>query len=217
MQNGLNVARRKTVDPDSGRCTQPKKIKEKEGRFDYITITTQLQYGWHHHSRIKGWGGGISVAGGRRRRVEGDSAETSRGEWEEKRERAREWERVIIMRQAESTGWGLSFVQKAAWDLTEETEKMRAGWCLLCDDPDSPNCSSFLQEDKISLSVSIRSISRQQESSSSSYPEHTSVPPADVNSNEPHSARAGLRRKQGERSIWEQNRDAFQDGEEEYS
>ncbi|CAK6957759.1 excitatory amino acid transporter 1-like [Scomber scombrus] len=56
-------------------------------------------------------------------------------------------------------------------------------------------------EDKISLSVSIRSISRQQELSSSSYPEHTSVPPADVNSNETHSAEAALKRKRGEKSV----------------
>lgn len=55
LHNGPNVRTGRTADPDS---EQPKRIEEKVGRCDYITTTSQLPSGWHHHNRIRarGWG-----------------------------------------------------------------------------------------------------------------------------------------------------------------
>ncbi|XP_041804943.1 excitatory amino acid transporter 1-like [Chelmon rostratus] len=51
------------------------------------------------------------------------------------------------------------------------------------------------EEDAVSLSASSRSVRKQQASSGSPGPERTSVPPADVNNDDPHPTQPGLRRK----------------------
>lgn len=140
IQNGLNV--RETGDPDS---KWPDRIKEKVGSCYYVTIITLFPYGWHHRSRIRAWGGGIRVGGGRRRRV-------------------------IIMKHAKGTRSGLLLFRSESSTVRTlgrwERDVSAARWQTLLS-------FASLQEDTVTASASINSRGKQQELSSSPGPQHT--------------------------------------------
>lgn len=121
----------------------------------------------------------------------GRSAETSRRKWEEERWRAG---------RAKSAGRGLSLSGRQHLTGGGGWKDARRMALVVCwpwlSRPLSP------QEDAVSLSASSRSVRKQQASSGSPGPERTSVPPADVNNDDPHPTQPGLRRK---RTIWKQN------------